>query len=179
MKISRSPNCFSETPLGLGRQLGRLLLGERHGLRRCLGPRTGHAVEVRHPHEEVGEAQQVVLLPDVVRMAMALGTLQPQAEERMRHLDGVIDAGGHAPLPVEVERLPRGVGLRAVCLRLLPSGPPTASSAHSSQLRPSRLVASQDALDELVVGDVLLQAGPQPFVDRDLILDRRAESRPA
>ena len=93
-------------------------------------------------HEEVGEAEQVVLLPDVVRMAMALGAFQPQAEEGVRDLQRPRHAGRRAALPVQVERLALAVERRGRCAascsrrrpRRLPCPTPPA-------LRPSRLVA--------------------------------------
>jgi hypothetical protein len=56
-------------------------------------------------HEEVGETQQVVLLPDVVRMSMALGAFQPQSQERMSHLQRTRHSRGRAALPVQVRCL--------------------------------------------------------------------------
>ena len=47
-------------------------------------------------HEEVGEVEQVVLLPDVVRVAVALGAFEAQAEEGVRHLHRAAEAVGTA-----------------------------------------------------------------------------------
>src|SRR5262245_19261195 len=64
---------------------------------------TAIGAKTRHPHEEVGKTEQVVLRPDVGGMAMTLGTLQTQAEEGVCRPDRRIDVGQGAPLPEEVE----------------------------------------------------------------------------
>ena len=68
-------------------------------------------------HEEVREAEQVVLLPDVVRVPVALGAFEPQPQEGVGHLQGRVHAGGGTALPVQIERL-----AFAVQLQIRPAG---------------------------------------------------------
>jgi hypothetical protein len=89
-------------------------------------------------------------------MAVTLGTLQPQAQERVP-LAGAADTVA-ARLPVQVERLP-------FAIKLQPDGPP-----RNLHHRPHFAAAprccgpaagrSQDAFDELIVRKVLLQSRP-------------------
>src|ERR1051325_1665687 len=39
-----------------------------------------------HVHEKIGEAQEVILLPDIMWMAMALGAFEPKTEESVGDL---------------------------------------------------------------------------------------------
>src|SRR5262249_54103325 len=116
-----------------------------------------------HAHEEVGKTQQIVLLPDVMRVAVALGTFQAQAQKAVRDLHRGLDASA-APLPEKVERLAPGVGLQLrrfgrvlVRERLHLPGPFLFGTALAAG-------GQEDALGQLIVRRVLPHAGTEPVV---------------
>src|SRR5262249_35854979 len=115
-------------------------------------------------HEKVGEREQIVLLPDIVRVAMALGALQSQPQKGVRHLQGTLDAAGVGALPVEIERtalrVRREIGrLGGVLLHHRPyfAGPFLFRASLAAG-------GEEDALGELIVGRVFEEACSQPFV---------------
>ena len=115
-------------------------------------------------HEEIGEAQEIVLLPNVVGMAMALGTFHPQPEKRMGDLQRAFDARRARPLPEEIERAPFGIRLDVrVLVHVL--GDIALYFLHPVGDGPAvHTGREQNAFDELIVGDILLHPGPQPLI---------------
>ena len=87
---------------------------------------------VAHPHEEVGEAEQVVLLPDVVRVAVALAHSSRSPRNACATCIAPLTPVALDALPVQVERLAARVDLQV--RRLAPRSPPAATCTSSHPL---------------------------------------------
>src|SRR5262249_44814035 len=118
--------------------------------------------DLAHRHEEIGKTEQVVLLPDVVRMAMALGALQPETKEGVCYLQRRIHSRRTAALPVQVERPSLAVHFQILAARRVAFLHLYHLARPGFDIAPLSAGGGQDALDELVIGGVLLQPGPNP-----------------